>query len=41
MWIPVYPLDVIKSKIQTDKFGKWTGAEDGPKYKNLVDCARY
>jgi len=32
MWIPVYPVDVIKSKLQTDGFGK------DAKYQGIVDC---
>lgn len=34
MWLPVYPIDSIKSKIQTDGFGK------DAKYKGMVDCAQ-
>ena len=32
-WLPVYPLDVIKSKIQTDNFEK-------PTYKSYLDCTK-
>ena len=32
MWIPCYPIDAIKSKIQTDRLGK------DAKYSGIVDC---
>jgi solute carrier family 25 (mitochondrial carnitine/acylcarnitine transporter), member 20/29 len=32
MWIPVYPIDAIKSKIQTDGFGA------AAKYRGIADC---
>ena len=32
MWIPVYPIDAIKSKLQTDGFGK-----DG-RFRGIADC---
>ncbi|CAJ0910867.1 7447_t:CDS:2, partial [Entrophospora sp. SA101] len=35
MWLSVYPVDVIKSKIQTDGF---SGEER--QYKGIIDCAR-
>jgi len=34
MWIPVYPIDVVKSKMQTDGFGA------AAKYKGTLDCFR-
>ncbi|KAL5035351.1 hypothetical protein BDV3_005298 [Batrachochytrium dendrobatidis] len=34
LWISVYPIDVIKSKLQTDSFDKST-----QKYKGMIDCA--
>lgn len=33
MWIATYPVDVVKSKMQTDSFTK-------PQYKGSLDCAR-
>jgi solute carrier family 25 carnitine/acylcarnitine transporter 20/29 len=33
LWIIIYPIDVIKSKIQTDSFGK-------PQFKSSIDCLR-
>ena len=35
MWCSIYPIDVIKSKIQTDKFLK-----EERKYSSSFDCAR-
>ncbi|KAI9003135.1 mitochondrial carrier domain-containing protein, partial [Gaertneriomyces semiglobifer] len=35
LWLAIYPIDVIKSKIQTDSFDKSTR-----KYTGLFDCAR-
>ncbi|KAI8319502.1 mitochondrial carrier [Martensiomyces pterosporus] len=35
MWLTSYPIDVIKSKIQTDGF-----AGEGRKYNGSVDCAK-
>ena len=32
-WAPVYPADIIKSKIQVDSF-------TNPEYKGVLDCAR-
>ena len=32
MWIPVYPIDVVKSKMQTDGFGA------AAKYSSTLDC---
>jgi len=34
MWIPVYPIDFIKSKLQTDVFGS------ARKYNGIVDCVQ-
>ncbi|KAF0473768.1 mitochondrial carrier [Gigaspora margarita] len=33
MWIPVYPIDVVKSKLQTDGFTSQTR-----QYKSAIDC---
>lgn len=35
LWLGSYPLDVVKSKMQTDGFG---GKEGGQRYKNMRDC---
>lgn len=35
MWLTVYPVDVVKSKLQTDGFTKETR-----KYTGMLDCAR-
>ena len=34
MWLTIYPIDSIKSKLQTDGFGK------DAKYKGIIDCAK-
>lgn len=34
-WVPIYPIDVIKNRIQTDEFTKQT-----MKYNGAVDCAK-
>eukprot|EP00158_Paraphelidium_tribonemae_P007296 Partr_v1_DN28186_c1_g2_i3_m55297 putative carrier protein len=36
MWIPVFPLDVVKSRIQTDSLVKTSA-----KYKGWLDCMRH
>jgi solute carrier family 25 carnitine/acylcarnitine transporter 20/29 len=33
LWIMIYPIDVVKSKIQTDSFQQ-------PKYNGALDCFR-
>lgn len=35
LWAAIYPVDVIKSKLQTDSLDKSKAA-----YKGIVDCAR-
>ncbi|KAI7865334.1 mitochondrial carrier domain-containing protein [Spinellus fusiger] len=35
MWLTVYPMDIIKSKLQTDGFDK-----ENQKYRSALDCAR-
>jgi solute carrier family 25 (mitochondrial carnitine/acylcarnitine transporter), member 20/29 len=35
MWCSIYPIDVIKSKIQTDCFSK-----EKRKYSSSLDCAK-
>ncbi|KAJ3276522.1 Mitochondrial carrier protein ymc2 [Terramyces sp. JEL0728] len=35
LWIMIYPIDVVKSKLQTDSFDKNTA-----KYKSTMDCFR-
>ncbi|ORX97735.1 mitochondrial carrier [Basidiobolus meristosporus CBS 931.73] len=35
MWLTVYPIDIIKSKLQTDSFDSAS-----QKYKSMIDCAR-
>jgi solute carrier family 25 carnitine/acylcarnitine transporter 20/29 len=35
LWIMIYPIDVVKSKIQTDSLDKTTA-----KYKSTLDCFR-
>ncbi|KAK9727569.1 Mitochondrial carrier protein ymc2 [Basidiobolus ranarum] len=35
MWLTIYPIDIIKSKLQTDSFDITS-----QKYKSLLDCAR-
>ncbi|KAI8916694.1 mitochondrial carrier domain-containing protein [Powellomyces hirtus] len=35
LWLSVYPIDVVKSKLQTDGFEKETR-----QYRGMVDCAR-
>lgn len=34
LWLTAYPLDVVKSKMQTDGFGA------GQQYKSMTDCFR-
>lgn len=36
LWAVIYPIDMIKSRIQTDGFSPWTGQ----KYKSARDCFR-
>ena len=36
LWAVIYPIDMIKSRIQTDGFS----AADGQKYKSTLDCVR-
>jgi len=36
LWACIYPIDMIKSRIQTDGFS----AEDGRKYNSTLDCVR-
>ena len=36
LWAIIYPIDMIKSRMQTDGFS----AADGQKYKSTVDCVR-
>ncbi|ORX93539.1 mitochondrial carrier [Basidiobolus meristosporus CBS 931.73] len=35
MWLTVYPIDIVKSKLQTDSFDSAS-----QKYKSMIDCAR-
>ncbi|KAJ3086245.1 Mitochondrial carrier protein ymc2 [Quaeritorhiza haematococci] len=35
LWLTVYPVDAVKSKLQTDSFDKSTA-----KYKSIIDCFR-
>src|SRR4051794_25407176 len=35
MWLSVYPVDVVKSKLQTDGFTAKTS-----KYQNVLDCVK-
>ncbi|KAK9720277.1 Mitochondrial carrier protein ymc2 [Basidiobolus ranarum] len=35
MWLTIYPIDIIKSKLQTDSFDSAS-----QKYKSMIDCAR-
>lgn len=35
LWASIYPLDVIKSKLQTDSLNKSQQA-----YKGIIDCAQ-
>ncbi|KZS98542.1 mitochondrial carrier [Sistotremastrum niveocremeum HHB9708] len=36
LWACIYPIDVIKSRMQTDGFGPG----DGQKYRSMIDCVR-
>ena len=36
LWAVIYPIDMIKSRMQTDGFS----AADGQKYKSTLDCVR-
>ncbi|KAI0081981.1 mitochondrial carrier [Panus rudis PR-1116 ss-1] len=36
LWAVIYPIDMIKSRMQTDGFS----ATDGQKYKSTIDCIR-
>ena len=36
LWAVIYPIDMIKSRIQTDGFS----TADGQKYKSTLDCVR-
>ncbi|KAH7097225.1 mitochondrial carrier with solute carrier repeats [Auriculariales sp. MPI-PUGE-AT-0066] len=36
LWAVIYPIDVVKSRIQTDGFGD----KDGRKYSGMLDCVR-
>ena len=36
LWAVIYPIDMIKSRIQTDGFS----AADGQKYKSTLHCVR-
>ncbi|PCH36022.1 mitochondrial carrier [Wolfiporia cocos MD-104 SS10] len=36
LWAVIYPIDMIKSRMQTDGFS----AADGQKYKSTIDCVR-
>ena len=36
LWAVIYPIDMVKSRIQTDGFSPSTGQ----KYKSAIDCVR-